>query len=47
MILLLGSGEYATVAGHYLGQFDGVVVADRIRTLPLMDAQSDDEILDP
>ena len=27
MILLVSSGEYATVAGHYLGQFDGVVVA--------------------
>ncbi len=26
-ILLLSSGEYATVVGHYLAQFDGVVVA--------------------
>lgn len=27
VILLLSSGEYAMVAGHYLAQFDGVVVA--------------------
>ena len=27
MILLLSSGECATVAGHYLAQFDGVIVA--------------------
>lgn len=27
MILLLSSGEYATLIGHYLAQFDGVVVA--------------------
>jgi hypothetical protein len=27
VILLLSSGEYATVAGHFLAQFDGVVVA--------------------
>jgi hypothetical protein len=26
-VLLLSSGEYATVAGHFLAQFDGVVVA--------------------
>ncbi len=27
LILLTSSGEYATVVGHYLAQFDGVVVA--------------------
>lgn len=27
VILLLSCGEYAMVAGHYLAQFDGVVVA--------------------
>ena len=27
MIVLVSSGEYATVLGHYLAQFDGVVVA--------------------
>jgi hypothetical protein len=26
-VLLLSSGEYATVVGHLLAQFDGVVVA--------------------
>ena len=27
LILLLSSGEYATVGGHYFAQFDGVVVS--------------------
>jgi len=26
LILMVSSGEYATVAGHYLAQFDGVIV---------------------
>jgi hypothetical protein len=26
LILLISSGEYATVAGHYLAQFDGVII---------------------